>query len=60
MNDKKTIVIVILLAALAGDPLTDIIALREIDFIMKSGWIAKLGGQMLEPFSYPPFREDYR
>jgi imidazolonepropionase-like amidohydrolase len=35
------------------DPLADIAALHEIDFVMKSGRIAKRDGRMTEPFSYP-------
>lgn len=43
------------LIAVNGDPLADIKALHEIDFVMKSGQVAKRNGQMVEPFSYPPF-----
>lgn len=42
------------LIAVAGDPLENISALREIDFVMKSGTVAKREGKMLEPFSYAP------
>lgn len=42
------------LIALRGDPLADISALREVDFVMKSGQVAKRDGEMIEPFSYPP------
>jgi len=42
------------LIALTGNPLEDISSMREIDFVMKSGQVAKRGGQMTEPFSYPP------
>ena len=35
-----------------GNPLDNISALREIDFIMKSGRIAKQDGHMTEPFTY--------
>ncbi|MCC5793240.1 MAG: amidohydrolase family protein [Chromatiales bacterium] len=40
--------------ALRGDPLENISVLRQVDFVMKSGVIAKQGGQMTEPFDYPP------
>jgi len=35
-----------------GDPLADISTLRDIDFVMKSGAVAKRDGQMTEPFTY--------
>ncbi|MCC7328710.1 MAG: amidohydrolase family protein [Gammaproteobacteria bacterium] len=41
------------LIAVQGSPLEDIARLRHVDFIMKSGRVAKQGGQMTEPFSYP-------
>ena len=40
--------------AVAGDPLADIGVLRRIDFVMKSGRVAKRGGVMLDGVSYPP------
>jgi imidazolonepropionase-like amidohydrolase len=40
------------LIAINGDPLNDISALRDIDFVMKSGAVAKRNGQMTEPFTY--------
>ncbi|MGI9342895.1 MAG: amidohydrolase family protein [Gammaproteobacteria bacterium] len=40
------------LIAVQKDPLADISALRKIDFVMKSGAIAKRDGRMTEPFSY--------
>jgi imidazolonepropionase-like amidohydrolase len=39
--------------AVKGNPLEDISALHYIDFVMKSGRVAKQGGQMTEPFTYP-------
>ncbi len=42
------------LIALRGDPLKDISALRDIDFVMKSGRVAKQDGAMTEPFQYAP------
>lgn len=40
------------LIAVTGDPLADISALLEIDFVMKSGAVAKRDGEMTEPFTY--------
>ncbi|HJP38982.1 MAG: amidohydrolase family protein [Gammaproteobacteria bacterium] len=40
------------LIAVTRDPLKDISALRNIDFVMKSGAVAKQNGQMTEPFTY--------
>jgi imidazolonepropionase-like amidohydrolase len=42
------------LIAVKGNPLQDISVLREIDFVMKSGKVAKRDGAMTEPFVYPP------
>ncbi len=41
------------LIAVKGDPLSDISTLRHIDFVMKSGRVAKRDGAMTEPFVYP-------
>lgn len=41
------------LIAVKGNPLEDISVLHQIDFVMKSGRVAKQGGHMTEPFSYP-------
>jgi imidazolonepropionase-like amidohydrolase len=40
------------LIALKANPLDNISALRQIDFVMKSGRIAKRDGHMTEPFNY--------
>jgi imidazolonepropionase-like amidohydrolase len=41
------------LVAVTRDPLADIAALMDVDFVMKSGRVAKQGGAMTEPFTYP-------
>jgi len=41
------------LVAVKGNPLEDIAALHDIDFVMKSGQVAKQGGLMTESFTYP-------
>lgn len=41
------------IVAVRGNPLDDIATLKQVDFVMKSGKIAKRGGQMTEPFTYP-------
>jgi imidazolonepropionase-like amidohydrolase len=41
------------LIAVKGNPLDDIAVLHQIDFVMKSGRVAKQGGEMTEPFTYP-------
>jgi imidazolonepropionase-like amidohydrolase len=40
--------------AVKASPLDNISALRDVDFVMKSGRIAKQGGRMTEPFTYAP------
>jgi len=47
------------LIALAGDPLEDVARLLQVDFVMKSGRIAKQGGRMTAPFSHPPPSADF-
>ncbi len=41
--------------AVRGNPLDDITALHTIDFVMKSGKVAKQNGVMVSPFAFPPF-----
>ncbi|MGD9599305.1 MAG: amidohydrolase family protein [Steroidobacteraceae bacterium] len=41
------------LIAVAANPLDDVGALLDVDFVMKSGRVAKRDGRMIEPFSYP-------
>ena len=41
------------IVAVRGNPLEDITVLRQIDFVMKSGRVAKQDGHMTEPFTYP-------
>ena len=42
--------------AAIGNPLDDITALHDIDFVMKSGRVAKRNGAMLEGMVYPNFQ----
>ncbi len=42
------------LIAVKGNPLQDISVLKDIDFVMKSGRVAKRDGSMTEPFTYAP------
>ena len=42
------------IVAVKGNPLDNIAALHDIDFVMKSGRVAKQDGRMTEPFTYPP------
>ena len=44
--------------AIKGNPLADIAMLHTVDFVMKSGAIAKASGVMRDGFSYPPFGSD--
>ncbi len=41
------------IVAVRGNPLENIAVLRQIDFVMKSGRVAKQDGRMTEPFTYP-------
>ena len=41
------------IVAVRGNPLENITVLRQIDFVMKSGRVAKQDGRMTEPFTYP-------
>jgi imidazolonepropionase-like amidohydrolase len=41
------------IVAVKGDPLEQISAMRQVDFVMKSGRVAKRNGEMTEPFTYP-------
>jgi len=42
------------LIALTGDPLEDVARLLQVDFVMKSGRVAKQDGRMTPPFAHPP------
>ncbi|MDX2222918.1 MAG: amidohydrolase family protein [Rhodospirillaceae bacterium] len=46
------------LIAVRGNPLDDVATLTEIDFVMKSGVVAKRDGTMLDGFTYLPFGSD--
>lgn len=46
------------LIAVKGNPLTDVKALQEVDFVMKSGVVAKDHGVMRDGFTYLPFGSD--
>jgi imidazolonepropionase-like amidohydrolase len=46
------------LIAVTGDPLADVTALHAVDFVMKSGTVAKRDGRMLDGFTYPAFGSD--
>lgn len=39
--------------AVKGNPLDQISAMRQVDFVMKGGRVAKRDGAMTEPFTYP-------
>ncbi len=41
------------IVAVKGNPLDQIAAMHQIDFVMKSGRVAKRDGAMTEPFTYP-------
>ena len=43
--------------AVTGNPLEDITALHVIDFVMKSGQVAKRDGTMLDGMTYPPMTD---
>jgi imidazolonepropionase-like amidohydrolase len=45
------------LVAVKGNPLENIAVLGNVDFVMKSGRIARQDGRMTEPFSYPSVSE---
>ncbi|MBL8644165.1 MAG: amidohydrolase family protein, partial [Rhodospirillaceae bacterium] len=44
--------------AVAGDPLSDVKTLQAVDFVMKSGTVAKRNGAIIDGFSYPAFGSD--
>jgi len=46
------------LIAVEGDPLADVKALQKIEFVMKSGVVAKQDGVMRDGFTYLPFGSD--
>ncbi len=43
--------------SVTGNPLEDITALHVIDFVMKSGQVAKRDGTMLDGMTYPPMTD---